>query len=109
VHLIGSWTTLDWQISYKLGQPEEVTPEAPKPGYDKEGKKIMGEKAVAPKPEGSSRGIRNLVANTTVTFGIDNIFDTAPPLSVDNVQGNYDFGEANYIQRFFYVSVEKKF
>jgi outer membrane receptor protein involved in Fe transport len=44
-----------------------------------------------------------------VTFGIDNIFDTAPPLSVDNVQGNYDFGEANYIQRFFYVSVEKKF
>jgi iron complex outermembrane receptor protein len=109
VHLIGSWTTLDWQISYKLGQPEEVTPEAPKPGYDKEGKKIMGEKAVAPKPEGSSRGIRNLLANTTVTFGIDNLFDTAPPLSVDNIQGNYDFGEANYIQRFFYVSVEKKF
>lgn len=109
VHLIGSWTTLDWQISYKLGQPEEVTPEAPKAGYDKEGKKIMGEKAVAPKPEGSSRGIRNLLANTTVTFGINNIFDTAPPLSVDNIQGNYDFGEANYIQRFFYVSVEKKF
>jgi iron complex outermembrane receptor protein len=109
VHLIGSWTTLDWQISYRLGQPQEVTPEAPKPGYDKEGKRITGEKAVAPKPEGSSWGMRKLLANTTLTFGINNIFDSPPPLSVDNVQGNYDFAEANYIQRFFYVSVDKKF
>ncbi len=100
---------MDWQISYRLGQPQEVTPEAPKPGYDKEGKTIIGEKAIAPKPEGSSWGIRQLLANTTLTFGINNIFDNPPPLSVDNIQGNYDFAEANYIQRFFYVSVEKKF
>ena len=32
VHLIGSWTTLDWQISYKFGQPTEITPAAPKAG-----------------------------------------------------------------------------
>jgi outer membrane receptor for ferrienterochelin and colicin len=108
VHIIGNWTTLDWQISYQFGQPTEITPETPKPGYDKEGKKIVGEKAIAPRPEGSRWGIRNLLANTTLTFGIDNIFDTAPPFSSDWYQG-YDTSETNYIQRFFYVSVEKKF
>jgi hypothetical protein len=49
VHLIGSWTTLDWQISYQFGAPAAVTPETPKPGYDKEGKSVVGEKAIAPR------------------------------------------------------------
>jgi hypothetical protein len=31
VHTIGSWTTLDWQISYKFGAPAEITPKTPKP------------------------------------------------------------------------------
>jgi iron complex outermembrane receptor protein len=109
VHTIGNWTTLDWQISYKFGPPEVVTPEAPKPGYDKEGKKLVGEKAVAPVPQGSSWGIRNLLANTTLTFGINNVFDTYPPLSVDNLNVNYDTNVANPTQRFFYVEIEKQF
>ena len=108
VHLIGSWTTLDWQISYQFGQPTEVTPETPKPGYDKEGKRIVGEKAIAPAPEGNRWGIRNLLANTTVTFGINNIFDTPPPFSSDWYQG-YDPSETNYIGRYFWVSIDKKF
>jgi iron complex outermembrane recepter protein len=110
VHLIGSWTTLDWQISYKFGQPTEITPQAPKPGYDKEGKRIVGEKAIAPAPEGSRWGWRNLLANTTFTFGINNIFDTAAPFAVDAVLTNYDPGSgANNIQRYFWVSIDKKF
>jgi iron complex outermembrane receptor protein len=110
VHLIGSWTTLDWQISYRFGQPAELTPQAPKPGYDKEGKKIVGEKAIAPAPEGSRWGWRNLLANTTFTFGINNIFDTAAPFAVDSVLSNFD-GQSgvNNIQRYFWVSVDKKF
>jgi hypothetical protein len=60
VHTIGNLTALDRQISYKFGQPEVVAPEAPKPGYDKGGKKIVGEKTVVPVPQGSSWGIRNL-------------------------------------------------
>jgi outer membrane receptor protein involved in Fe transport len=109
VHTIGNWTTLDWQISYRFGAPEVVTPGAPNPGYDKEGKKIVGEKAVAPMPQGSSWGIRSLLANTTLTFGINNVFDTYPPLSVDNLQVNYDTNVGNPAQRFFYVEVEKQF
>jgi len=108
VHVIGNWTTLDWQISYEFGKPTEVTPETPKPGYDKEGKKIVGEKAIAPVPEGQRSWIRNLIADTTLTFGIDNVFDTRPPFSSDVYQG-YDTSDTNYIQRFFYLSVDKKF
>jgi iron complex outermembrane receptor protein len=108
VHRIGDWTTFDWQISYQFGAPTVVTPETPKPGYDKEGKRLIGNKAIAPKPEGSSFGWRTLLANTTFTFGIDNVFDTPPPFSADWYQG-YDTGNGNPIRRFFYVSIEKKF
>jgi hypothetical protein len=108
VHLIGSWTTLDCQISYQFGKPTEITPESPKAGYDQEGKRIVGEKAIAPHPEGSRWGIRDLVANMTLTFGINNLFDTKPPYSADWYQ-SYDPSSTNYIQRYFWVSVDKKF
>ena len=108
IHLLGNWTTFDWQISYEFGKPVEITPETPKPGYNKEGKQIVGEKAIAPAPEGSRWGVRNLLANTTLTFGINNIFDTRPPFSSDWYQG-YDTQNTNYIQRFFWVSIDKKF
>jgi iron complex outermembrane receptor protein len=110
VHLIGSYTTVDWQIAYIFGAPAVVTPETPKPGYDKEGKRLIGEKAIAPKPEASNWGWRTLLANTTLTFGIKNIFDAHPPLSIDQNSGNgYDFYQADPIGRFFYISAEKKF
>jgi iron complex outermembrane receptor protein len=110
VHLIGSYTTVDWQIAYLFGAPALVTSETPKPGYDKEGKRLVGEKAIAPKPEGSRWGWRTFLANTTLTFGIKNIFDAHPPLSIDQNSGNgYDFNNADPIGRFFYISAEKKF
>jgi iron complex outermembrane recepter protein len=112
VHLIGSWTTWDWQISYEFGPPVEVTPETPKPGYDKEGKRLVGEKAVAPPAEGHGWTWRRLLDNTTFTFGIKNIFDTRPPLQVATggpfFQG-YDTQIASPVQRFFYGQIEKKF
>jgi iron complex outermembrane recepter protein len=107
VHTIGSWTTFDWQISYEFGKPAEVVPETPRPGYDKEGKRMVGEKAVAPRPEGSTVGWRRWLAGTKVLFGINNIFDTRPPFA-DQREG-FDTTVSNPIQRFFYVSLEKKF
>jgi iron complex outermembrane recepter protein len=111
VHLVGDWTTLDWQISYEFGPPAELTPETPKPGYDKEGKRIVGEKAIAPAPEAHGWTWRRLLDNMTFTFGIKNLSDAHPPLAfVGNVayQG-YDTYAANPIQRFFYGQIEKKF
>ncbi len=109
---VGNWLTFDWQISYEFGRPEVVTPETPKPGYDKEGKPIVGEKAIAPAPTGNTAGWRRWLAGTTLTFGINNIGDTRPPFADSVTSGGtegYDTSYANYIQRFFYVSVEKKF
>jgi iron complex outermembrane receptor protein len=113
IHEIGSWTTVDWQISYEFGPTPEVTPESPRPGYEKDGKRIVGEKAVSPKPEGSRWNWRSLLANTTITFGINNIADTRPPLQVaagptNFIQG-YDTTSATPIQRYFYFQIEKKF
>lgn len=107
VHRIGSWTTWDWQISYKFGAPEEVNAQTPAPGYSKEGKKIGGEKAIAPTREGASGGIRYWLANTTLTFGINNIFDTNPPFSDEGY--GFDPTTANAFGRYFYMEVEKKF
>jgi len=106
-HTIGSWTTLDWQVSYEFGTPVEITPGTPKPGYDKYGNRIVGEKAISPKSESPSTGWRKWLAGTKLTFGINNIFDTNPPFA-DTVQG-YDTTSANPIGRFFYMQLEKKF
>ena len=111
-HLVGDWTTVDWQISYEFGTPAEVIPESPRPGYDKDGKRLIGEQAISPKPEGSRWNWRTILANTTVTFGINNLADTRPPLSAQG--GNvgiagYDTQSATPIQRCFYVQIEKKF
>jgi hypothetical protein len=46
-----------------------------------------GERAIAPKPEGSNWGWRHWLANTTFTFGINNVFNTSPPLSANWFQG----------------------
>jgi iron complex outermembrane recepter protein len=107
-HVVGYWLTFDWQISYEFGKPVIVTPETPKPGYDKEGKKIVGEKAVAPAPEARSSGIRTWLAGTKLTFGINNIFDTRPPFS-DALTEGFDTAVTTPIQRYFYFEIEKKF
>jgi iron complex outermembrane receptor protein len=108
VHLIGSFTTLDWQISYAFGAPTPPVSETPQPGYSKDGKRVLGEKAISPKPEGSGSGIRKWLANTTLTFGINNIGDVKPPYSADWYQG-FDTGDTTPFGRVFYVQIDKKF
>jgi len=49
-----------------------------------------------------------LLANTTLTFGINNLFNAAPPLSADWFQG-FDTENTNALGRFYYMSFEKKF
>jgi iron complex outermembrane recepter protein len=108
-HVIGNWTTFDWQISYEVGKFAEIVPETPKPGYDKEGKRILGEKAISPKPEAAcNEGWRRWLGGTKLTFGINNIFDTRPPFSDFFTEG-FDTAHTTPFQRYFYVEVEKKF
>ena len=111
IHLVGSWTTVDWQVSYEFGPPATITPETPKPGYDKEGKRMVGEKAIAPAPEGHGWSWRSLLNNMTVTFGIKNLTDAHPPLAFvgNGAYQGYDTFAANPVQRFLYGQIEKKF
>jgi len=111
VHLVGSWTTVDWQVSYEFGPPATITPETPKPGYDKEGKRMVGEKAIAPAPEGHGWSWRSLLNSMTLTFGIKNLTDAHPPLAFvgNGAYQGYDTYAANPVQRFFYGQIEKKF
>jgi len=107
VHVIGNWNTFDYQIAYDFGKAEELTPETPVPGYAKDGKKLLGEKAVSPRRESGSSGWRKYLANTKLVFGVNNVFDTTPPFA-DRVEG-YDTRTTNPFGRNFYVELEKKF
>lgn len=107
VHRIGSFTTVDWQISYQLGKFEELTPETPKPGYGKDGKRIVGGSSISPKPEASSAGWRRWLANTKLQFGINNLGDVRPPFA-DAFEG-FDTASANPLGRYYYLELEKSF
>jgi outer membrane receptor protein involved in Fe transport len=107
VHLVGSWTTLDLQVSYSFGWLEELAPSAPRPGYSSDGKNLLGEDAILPKAMGRGANIRTWLAGATVTFGVNNLEDSKPPFS-DTMFG-YDETTANPIGRYFYVELEKKF
>jgi outer membrane receptor protein involved in Fe transport len=52
--------------------------------------------------------MNSVLAQTKLTFGINNVFDARAPLSADWYQA-YDPSETNEIGRFFWVQIEKKF
>jgi outer membrane receptor protein involved in Fe transport len=105
---IGSFVTVDWQISYAVGEAAALPSVTPAPAYSKDGKRTTEEAAISPKAEGSSNGIRKWLANTTLTFGINNIGDVKPPYSADWYQG-FDTGDTAPYGRQFYVQIDKKF
>jgi len=107
VHVIGNWNTFDYQIAYGFGKAEELTPETSVPGYAKDGKKLLGERDVFRGRESGISGWRKYLANTKLAFGVNNVFDAAPPFA-DQVEG-YDTRTASPLGRNFYVELEKKF
>jgi outer membrane receptor protein involved in Fe transport len=107
VHVIGNWNTFDYQIAYNFGKAEELTPETPLPGYAKGGKKLVGEKAVSRGRGSGSSDWRRYLADTKLVFGVNNVFDAAPPFA-DRLEG-YDAVTTNPFGRVFYVEFEKKF
>ncbi|HEY0790970.1 MAG TPA: TonB-dependent receptor [Chthoniobacterales bacterium] len=108
VHRIGSFTTVDWQVSYLLGTSETVHPATSASRYGQAGNSAGGEKESVPEPGGSHRGLRRWLQDTTLTFGINNLGDVKPPYSADWYQG-YDTSNALPFGRYFYVQAEKKF
>jgi hypothetical protein len=62
--------------------PAKSFAQTPQPGYDKDGKRLVGEKAISPKPEARTDGWRRYVKGTKLTFGIQNIGDVRPPFEI---------------------------
>jgi outer membrane receptor protein involved in Fe transport len=107
VHRICSYTTIDWQISYELGKPQDMMPRTSDPDYNKDGRNITHERTISSISEGSNPSIRRWLSNTKIMFGINNIGDVKPPFS--DTGSNFDSQTASPVGRYFYVELEKKF
>jgi len=110
VRKIREWTTLDWILNYTFnfsagGAQNGI------PGYAKDGDKNGKEKSVLPvsTAEYSSCGWRAWLNGTTVTLGVNNVFDLAPPFVAAAGENGYDEQTTNIKGRTWYVALKKRF
>ncbi len=59
--------------------------------------------------EYSSSGWRGWLSNTTVTAGMNNVFDQDPPFVAAYLENGYDQWIANIRGRTWYVALKKRF
>jgi iron complex outermembrane receptor protein len=105
-----TWFT-DAQLSYSLifTPPVEA---APVPGYSKGGKEVVGKEKETPPVPYVMPCWKNILNNTTITVGVNNIFGEDPPSSFSYELSNsigYPGGLYDNIGRFWYVRMIKKF
>ena len=112
---IREWVTLDWMLNYTFNF---AAPAAQNDvlGYAKDGGKngkVTGtkDKKVAPVSTAEYRacGWRAWLNGTTVTLGINNVFDLAPPFVAAANENGYDEQTANLKGRTWYVALKKRF
>ncbi|MGI8956950.1 MAG: TonB-dependent receptor plug domain-containing protein [Chthoniobacterales bacterium] len=97
---IREWTTLDLIVNYTFHLTPPVTKSVP--GYFRDGGKNAKmtdheDKNVSPvsTAEYSSSGWRAWLNSTTITLGMNNVFDQDPPFVAFNVENGYDQWQAN--------------
>ena len=112
---IREWTTVDWILNYTFNFPTS-TAQNEVAGYAKDGGKnatMKGGKDRNVMPvstaDYSSCGWRAWLDNTTVTLGVNNIFDLAPPFVAAAAENGYDEQTANLKGRTWYVALKKRF
>ncbi len=103
-HRISDYETLDMQLSYEFLKPEA----AAAGGYSKDAKdaKSMGKEVAG--VENSSIWQR-MLWNTKITIGVNNAFDRYPPTVLAAFNDNYDTSNYTIRNRYWYVSLTKKF
>ncbi|MGI8481422.1 MAG: hypothetical protein ACR2MF_05075, partial [Chthoniobacterales bacterium] len=106
-HRVSDYTTLDLQLSYEWTKPA-MEPAAA--GYSKDakdGKNAMSTAAV----EGTVQGSiwQRMLWGTKVTVGVNNVFDRYPPTVLGAFNDNYDTSLYSIRNRYYYVSLTKKF
>jgi hypothetical protein len=111
---VREWITLDLIASYTLNLPPPVPAEVP--GFAKDGGKNVKvkdgkEKEVMPLST-AEYGCSNWkwwLNNTTITLGMQNVFDSDPPFVGGGVENGYDESIATIKGRFWYVQLKKRF
>ncbi len=105
-----TWFT-DAQLSYTLVFTPPVEA-APVPGYSKGGKEVVGKEKEAPPVPYAMPCWKNILNNTTLTVGVNDIFGEDPPKSFAFELGNsigYPGSLYDNLGRFVYVRMIKKF
>src|SRR5262245_50145789 len=107
---VAAWTTLDLIASYTFNLPPPPTAQVP--GFAKDVKMKDGkEKEVMPLST-ADYGCSNWkwwLNNTTITLGIQNVFDFDPPFVAGSFENGYDESLTTIKGRFWYVQLKKRF
>ena len=111
---VAAWTTLDLIASYTFNLPAPAL--APVPGFAKDGGRNVKmtdgkEKNVMPVST-AEYGCDNWkwwLNNTTITLGLQNVFDFDPPFVAGNFENGYDETLTTIKGRFWYVQLKKRF
>ena len=111
---VAAWTTLDLIASYTFNRPPP--PAAQVPGFAKDGGKNVKikdgkEKNIMPvsTAEYNSCGWRAWLNNTTLTLGLQNVFDEDPSFVAGSFENGYDEALATIKGRFWYLQLKKRF
>jgi iron complex outermembrane receptor protein len=110
---VREWATLDLIASYTFNLPQPAAAEVP--GITKDGGKNIRldgkEKNVLPvsTAEYNPGGWRSWLNSTTLTLGMQNVFDSDPPFVAGAFENNYDESLATIKGRFWYVALKKRF
>jgi iron complex outermembrane receptor protein len=111
---VSAWTTLDLILNYTFNLPPPAPAEVP--GFAKDGGKNVvtkdgKEKNVIPVST-AEYGCSNWkwwLNNTTITLGMQNVFDEDPPFVAGAFENGYDEALTNIKGRFWYVGLKKRF
>jgi iron complex outermembrane receptor protein len=111
---VREWITLDLILNYTFNLPPSAPAEVP--GFAKDGGKNVKAK------EGKEKNVmpvstaeynpcrwRAWLNNTTITLGMQNVFDEDPPFVALAFENGYDESLATIKGRFWYVQLKKRF
>ncbi len=111
---IAAWVTLDLIVSYTFNLPPPAAAQVP--GLAKDGGKNVKtqdstDKNILPvsTAEYNPCGWRAWLNGTTITVGMQNVFDEDPPFVAGAFENNFDESLADIKGRFWYVQLKKRF
>jgi iron complex outermembrane receptor protein len=105
-HRISDYETLDMQLSYEFRKPQM---EAASAGYSKDAKDGKNAMSQVAGVENNGSIWQRMLWGTKLTVGVNNVFDRYPPTVLGAFNDNYDTSNYSIRNRYYYISLNKKF